>query len=246
MRFILFILASVPLFASAIEVAPPYKEVASKLDDLYRSGSAVGKMELFAKTETTERHLKMRVWAKGKDKTLIIIDEPAREAGVATLKVQKNIWNYLPKISRTIRIPPSMMQSSWMGTDFTNDDLVKDTLYEEDFNIASGVASTDPEGWLYVMTVKPDIVGRWQKIDWVVSKKTLLPITAKYYDRKGRLSRIMRFSDVKEMGGKLIPTLLSLSNVDEPSRRTEIRYLEMSFDISLPDSKFSLSELESK
>jgi len=225
---------------------PSYHEVARKLDDLYRSTSSIGQLELFSKTETQSRHLKMRMWSRGKDKTLIIIDEPAREAGTATLKVDKNIWNYLPKISRTIRIPPSMMLSSWMGTDFTNDDLVKDTSYESDFDTAPGQKSTDPAGWLFIMTVKPGIVGRWQKIEWIVAEASLLPVQAKYYDRKGRLARIMRFMEVKSMGGKEIPTKLVLESVDQPGHQTEIDYLAMKFDAAIPESKFSLSELERK
>src|ERR1700690_666665 len=141
-------------FAAAM---PRVEDVIHNLDDLYRTSASTGHVELIAKTETQTRHLKMRVWSKGKDKSLIIIDEPAREAGTATLKVGNNLWNYLPKISRTIRIPPSMMLSSWMGTDFTNDDLVKDTSYESDFDTAPGQKSAEPAGWLFVMTVKPGI-----------------------------------------------------------------------------------------
>lgn len=223
---------------------PDVHQLVHRLDDLYRSSAAVGRVELLSKTETQNRHLKMRIWSKGKDKALIIIDEPAREAGTATLKVGQNIWNYLPKISRTIRIPPSMMLSSWMGTDFTNDDLVKDTSLEDDFDVALTGRSADPEGWLVTLTVKPGIVGRWQKIEYVVSDSKLLPIQAKYYDRKGRLARTMLFSEVKSIGGREIPTRMVLDSVDQPGHQTELHYLEMKFDASVPDSLFSLSELE--
>lgn len=244
--FLIVCLGLFALTAKSETGAPPYREVTKKLDELYRSTSATGKMELFSKTETQSRHLKMHFWAKGQDKTLIVINEPARESGISTLKVGTNIWNYLPKISRTIRIPPSMMMSSWMGTDLSNDDLVKDTLYESDFDVLAGVESKDPEGWLYVMNVKPGIVGRWQKIDWVVRKSDLLPLQAKYFDRKGRLARIIRFSEIKELGGKTIPTSFKVVPVDEPGHETEIRYLEISFGVPIEDSKFSLSELERK
>lgn len=242
----LLLAAEVSSHAATTQQPPSYKEVSRTLDELYRSSSSTGRMELISKTSTQTRTLKMRVWSKGKNKTLIVIDDPPREAGIATLKVDNNIWNYLPKISRTIRIPPSMMLSSWMGTDFTNDDLVKESQYEDEFDVAPGLESKEPPGWLYVMTVKPGIIGRWQKIDWVVRKDNLLPVQAKYYDRKGRLARIMYFSDVKLLGGKTIPTKLVLQPVDEPDRRTEIRYLDMTFDAKVPDSKFSLSELERK
>jgi outer membrane lipoprotein-sorting protein len=223
---------------------PKVEDVVRRLDDLYRTSGSSGHVELFSKTETQTRHLKMRVWSKGKDKSLIIIDEPALEAGTETLKVGNNLWNYLPKISRTIRIPPSMMLSSWMGTDFTNDDLVKDTSYERDFITRITGPSTDPKGWKGVMDVRPGIVGRWQKIEWVVNEEATLPVEARYFDRKGRLARTMRFTDVKMMGGRRIPTRVVLETVDQPGHLTELRYLDMKFNVKLPDNLFSLSQLE--
>jgi len=223
---------------------PNVEDVVRRLDDLYRTSASSGHVELIAKTETQTRHLKMRVWSKGKDKSLIIINEPAREAGTQTLKVGNNLWNYLPKISRTIRIPPSMMLSSWMGTDFTNDDLVKDTSYERDFNTRIVGRSTDPNGWKGVMDVRPGVVGRWQKIEWVVNEEATLPVMARFYDRKGRLARTMRFTDVKVMGGRRIPTRVILETVDQPGHQTELRYLDMKFNVKLPDNLFSLSQLE--
>jgi outer membrane lipoprotein-sorting protein len=223
---------------------PTVKQLVHLMDDLYRSSGSSGHLELRAKTETQDRRLKMRIWTKGQDKALIIIDEPAREAGTATLKVGNNLWNYLPKISRTIRIPPSMMLSPWMGTDFTNDDLVKDTSYANDFTTRVTGRSADPPGWLAVMDVKPGVVGRWQKIEWVVNDEGTLPVLGRYYDRKGRLARVMRFDEVKVLGGRAIPTHLSLESVDQPGHQTDIHYLDMKFDITLPDSLFSLSQLE--
>jgi outer membrane lipoprotein-sorting protein len=225
--------------------APSVQAIVQKLDDLYRSSSSIGHIEPLSKTETQTRHLKMRMWSKGiRDKTLIIIDEPAREAGTATLKVGQNLWNYLPKISRTIRIPPSMMLSSWMGTDFTNDDLVKDTSYQDDFTASAPVPSETPPGWTVTMTVKPGIVGRWAKIEWTVSDGKWLPVEAKFYDRKGRLARTIKYSDIKELGGRELPTRMTLDSVDQPGHQTEIHFLDMKFNANVPDSRFSLSELE--
>ena len=242
----IFSFLALALFAAdaSAAAAPKVEDVVKRLDDLYRTSASSGHVELFAKTETETRHLKMRVWSKGKDKSLIIIDEPPREAGTETLRVGSNLWNYLPKISRTIRIPPSMMLSSWMGTDFTNDDLVRDTSYQRDFNTKIVGRSKDPSGWEGVMDVKPGTVGRWQKIEWVVDDEGALPLLARYFDRKGRLARTMRFTEVKTMGGRRIPTRVVLETVDQPGHKTELRYLDMKFDLKLPDSLFSLSQLE--
>jgi outer membrane lipoprotein-sorting protein len=225
---------------------PTVEEVARRLDELFRSSASQGKVELTSKTESQTRKLGLRITTKGKDKSLIVIDSPAREAGTATLKVGQNLWNYLPKISRTIRIPPSMMLSSWMGTDFTNDDLVKDSSYEKDFVSKVVGRSANPVGWLVNMDVRPGVVGRWQKIEFVVDDAGQLPLIARYFDRKGRLARTMKFLDVKKMGGKQIPTLLQLDSVDQPGHQTEMRYLEMKFDVPISDDFFSLSNLEKK
>lgn len=240
-----FLILFVLLAASAVAAdVPRVEEVVRRLDDLYRTSASSGRVELTAKTETQARHLKMRIWSKGSDRSLIIIDEPAREAGTATLKVGNNLWNYLPRISRTIRIPPSMMLSSWMGTDFTNDDLVKDTSYERDFHTRIVGRSLEPKGWLGVMEVRPGVVGRWRRIEWVVNEEATLPVVARFFDRRGRLARTMSFSEVRVMGGRRIPTRVQLETVDQPGHLTELRYLEMKFDQKLPDNLFSLSQLE--
>ena len=229
----------------AEEVPPNTQKLTRFLDELYRSSSSVGKIEILVKTETQERHLRMRIWSKGKEQSLVIIDEPAREAGTATLKVGDNLWNYLPKISRTIRIPPSMMLSPWMGTDFTNDDLVKKSSFEHDFESQIEGPSEEPKGWKLVMNVKPGIVGRWQKIECLIDNE-YLPHIARFYDRKGRLARTFEYSDFRVLGGRKIPTHIRLVSEDQPGHETELRYLEMVFDVNLPDSLFSLSQLERK
>lgn len=215
-----------------------------RLDDLYRSSASIGKVEMISKTDTQSRHLKLRMWTKGTDRALIIIDEPAREAGTATLKVGHNLWNWLPKIARTIRVPPSMMLASWMGTDFTNDDLVKESSTEHDFATVLAGRSANPAGWLFRAVVRPGVVGRWQKVEWVVDDAGELPLLARYYDRRGRLARTMRFLDPTTMGTRRIPARMVLESTDQPGHRMELRFLAMQFDAEVADDAFSLSQLE--
>src|SRR5690606_27260039 len=144
---------------------------------------------------TTE--LSMRVWTQGEEKALVRIEAPARERGVATLRVEQNLWQFMPKISRTIRIPPSMLLSSWMGSDFTNDDLVRTNSYRRDFDAKLVGPAEDPKGFLVTFTEKEGRVGLWKRIDVVMRQDGAVPLAAKYYDRKGRLARTMTFSEVK-------------------------------------------------
>jgi len=222
---------------------PDVPALLAHLDNLYRSESSIARIEIVVTSPRSTRTLRVKAWSKGDDHTLVIIEAPPREEGVATLRVEDNLWNYLPRIARTIRVPPSMMLGSWMGTDFTNDDLVKESSMHDDFTSHLGARSEDPPGWWITLDVRPDIVGRWSRIEVLVSDDDL-PVEERHFDRKGRLARILTFDDVRVLGGRRLPTHLTLVPTDEEGRRTELHYLDLEFDVELPDETFSLARLE--
>lgn len=220
--------------------------VVKYFEDLYRSESSIAQARLIVTKPRRERALQMKIWTRGEEKALIVIEAPPREKGTATLKVDKNLWNYLPRIKRTIRIPPSMMLTSWMGSDFTNDDVVRDASYSKDYEYELVGPSEDPEGWLVRFTAKPDIVGLWNRFELVVSPDGRIPLTARYYDRKDRLARTLDWSEVKDFDGKRLPARLALVPQDKEGHKTEMIYLNIDFDVKVPDTTFSLSTLEQK
>ncbi len=136
-----------------------------------------------------------------------------------------------------------MMLGSWMGTDFTNDDLVKESSLRKDFDSRIDRRSDAPAGWWVRLDVTPGIVGRWARIDILVGDDGL-PIEERHFDRKGRLARVMAFDEVKLLGGRRLPVHLTLTPTDVEGQRTEMRYLDVQFDVPLSDDTFSLSRLE--
>jgi len=220
--------------------------VVKYFEDLYRSESSISVARLAVTKPRRKRTLEMKIWTRGEEKALIVIRQPARERGTATLKVDKNLWNYLPRIKRTIRIPPSMMLASWMGSDFTNDDLVKESSYSKDYKYELVGPSEEPKGWLIRFTAKPEIVGLWNRFELILAEDARVPIEAKYYDRKDRLARIMHWSDVKVFDGKRIPSRMTLTPADKEGHITEMVYLDIDFDVEVPDATFSLSNLEQR
>ncbi len=239
-------IAATLLACASAAAAPPPPDVdrlLARLDDLYRSKSSVGRMEIAVTTPRTSRTMRLKAWTRGEEEVLVVVESPARDAGTATLRVGDNLWNWLPRIARTIRVPPSMMMGSWMGTDFTNDDLVKESSLRKDFTARVDRRSDDPPGWWLSLEVKPGVVGRWARIELLVSDEDL-PVQERHFDRKGRLARTMRFDEVKVMGGRRLPVHLSLQPADQAGNRTEMRYLEVAFDVKVPDDTFSLSRLE--
>ncbi|UCD57243.1 MAG: outer membrane lipoprotein-sorting protein [Candidatus Hydrogenedentota bacterium] len=220
--------------------------VVKHFEDLYRSTSSISEAELTTIKPRGKRTLRMDVWTKGEEKALIVIQSPPREEGTATLKVGKNLWNYLPKIKRTIRIPPSMMLASWMGSDFTNDDLVRESSFSEDYTYELLGRSEDPKGWLISFNAKPDMVGLWKRLELVVSEDGRIPIEAEYYDRKDRLARTIYWTEVRQFDDRRIPSRLTLVPQDKEGHRTEMVYLDIDFDVEISESMFSLSALEQK
>jgi len=211
---------------------------------MYESGGTIAQMEITIVKPKRTRTMRLRSWAKGGNHALIVVDAPTRDAGMATLKVDNNLWNYLPKIARTIRVPPSMMMGSWMGTDLTNDDLVRESSFEEDYLPEMVGLSPDPPGWLVRLEARPGVVGLWDRLEIVFSAGRELPVQVRYYDRKGRLARTMRLDEVKTIGGRLVPTRLTIVPEREEGQHTMLRYGHIEFDVELDDSVFSLAQLE--
>jgi len=218
--------------------------VVAYFEDLYRSDSSIAEAELTVTKPGRTRSLDMKMWTRGTEKALVVIQGPPREKGMATLKVGDNLWNYMPRIHRTIRIPSSMMQSSWMGSDFTNDDVVRESSFRDDYTHELVGKSEAPSGWLIRFHAKPDVVGLWNRLDLVVDEDGTIPIQAQFFDRRDELARSMYWSDVKVFSGRPIPSRLTLIPEDEEGNRTVMAYKSVVFNADVPDAMFSLSELE--
>jgi len=229
--------------AQAPPARPDVEALLTRIDDLYRSKSSIARIEIQVTTPRTTRSMRLQAWTRGEEEVLVVVEAPPREAGTATLRVGENLWNYLPRIARTIRVPPSAMLGSWMGTDFTNDDLVKESSLRNDFASRLDRRSDTPPGWWIALDVKPDVVGRWARIELLVSDEGL-PVEERHFDRKGRLARTMTFDEIGVLGGRRIPAHIVLTPADTEGQRTEMRYLQVQFDVTLPDDTFSLSRLE--
>jgi len=231
------------VLAGPAATPPDVQALLRRLDDLYRSKSSIARIEILATNPRATRSLRLKAWTRGEEQVLVVIEAPPREVGTATLRVGENLWNYLPRIARTIRVPPSMMLGSWMGTDFTNDDLVKESSLRKDFTTRVDRRSESPPGWWLALEVKPEVVGRWARIEILVSDGDL-PVEERHFDRKGRLARTMRFDEVKLLGGRRVPSHIVLTPADTEGQKTEMRYLEVQFDVPISDDTFSLSRLE--
>ncbi len=238
------ILISTPVIAEAELIDG--KEIIRRMDLLMRGDTSSGVYEMTIRDPGWERTLRLRVWEKRKEKkTFIRILSPSKEEGIGTLKIGFEMWNYLPKVEKTIKVPPSMMMQAWMGSDFTNDDLVKESSIVEDY-VHRVIREFKIEGFdAYQIEAvpRPDAPVVWDKIFYWVRKGDYVPLRQEFYSEKGELIRVMTFSDIKEMGGRVIPTLWRMRPVKKVGRETTLRVIDVEFDRSIDDEIFTLRNL---
>ena len=242
------------LLAAAILLPPPAygqqsaREIVDEVDRLLRGESSRGRFTMEIVTEHWSRELEIRVWSLGTDYALARVLAPPKETGTATLKIDDDVWNYLPRVDRTIKVPPSLMMGSWMGSHFTNDDLVKESRLIEDYDIEIDYEGprNGVEVWEFVLTPKPEAAVVWGKIVEQVRKQDRMPTWVRYYDERGRLKRTMTMGEYRVMDDRLVPTVATVVPADEPDERTAIRYEELDFDVGLTPEFFSLRNLRSR
>lgn len=241
------LLVIVFLSARTPEASTPLsaKEIVDKVDRMLRGDSSVGTLQMSVVTQHWKRAMLLSIWSHGTEKVLIKVLKPEKEEGTATLKVGSDIWNYLPKIDRTIRIPTSMMMASWLGSHFTNDDLVKESRLIRDYDIQTSYEG-EREGvevYEFTLTPFPQAPVVWGQILYQVRKRDFMPTSAKFYGEDGRLKRTLIFSNYGKMGGRLVPTEMKMMPEDKPGEYTHIRYLDLKFDVPMARQTFSLSFL---
>ena len=222
------------------------EEIIKKAEDLIKGNSAHGTIEMHIVTPDYERTMKMESWWVGNEKALIEILSPRKEEGNKTLKIGNEMWSYLRNTETTIKIPPSMMLQSWNGSDFTNDDLVRESNLAKDYDqtLLDEEQLNGDTCWKIQLDPKPDAPVVWGKLLYWVRKKDYTPARVDYYDEKGRLMRYMLFSEIRQFGERKVPSVWTMVNEVKPGHSTTFKILDMKFDIKISDRKFSFQELE--
>ncbi len=222
------------------------KEIVRKSNELLRASSSISEVIMSVIKPDWSRTFSMKIWSLEPDYSLVLITAPARDKGLVTLKRKKEVWNWLPSVSRIIKIPPAMMLQSWMGSDFTNDDLVRQSSIVEDYehSIIGKEQFGGYECYKMLLQPKPEAAVVWGKILMWVSVKGYLQLKAEFYDEEGVLVKTMIGSDVKKMGGRIIPAHWEMIPADKPGQKTVFEYRSIKFNIKIKDSFFSRKNMK--
>lgn len=236
------------LFAIQASAAsdPKALELIRKLEKNSRGETFSGDMSMTVSHGDNVRKLGVRVWSRGQERVLLRILEPARDKGTGNLRIKADLWQYLPRVEKTIKIPSSLLFQSWMGSDFSNDDLVKSTNIEKDYDhrYIGEEKVGDIQAVRIESTPKADSKIVWGKVTFWVTPKVGALVGQDFYTEQGKLVKELRGYDHKTFGKYTIPTRLTMRDVTKEKSTTEIIYGKVEFDKVLSDNVFTLKELE--
>jgi outer membrane lipoprotein-sorting protein len=252
------------LFADAVargaDLEPPpegqsAREIALRAEDVLRSERTYLEAKMTVESSRLSRPRVVRFRSlddrPGK-RSFIRILAPAKDEGTGFLKLHPNLWMYLPRVERTMRIPPSMMLQPWMGSDFTNDDLVNESSEIDDYDHRLLGVDPKPDGIVdlraYVVEYTPheDTPIVWGKIIAWIETEYGTPLRQEFYDEEGVLLRVMHFGDIREVQGRRFPYLWTVRPLDKEGHETRIEVEQIRFEADFDDSVFTTRHLKAR
>ncbi len=243
LRSTLFLSAIIFFFVDAMAEDP--QEILRRVEDNMRGNTSYTELTMTTIRPRFTREISMKSWSLGEDYAIILITAPARDQGTAFLKRGREIWNFVPSIERTVKMPPSMMSQSWMGSDFSNDDLVRGTSTIDDFThrLLRSENMNGLDCWVLELKPKPDAPVVYDKVVYWVAKQYFLPLRVENYDEFGNLANTINFREIKRMGGRDFPTIMEVIPATRSGQRTILTTTKADFGISLTPGFFTLQNL---
>lgn len=231
---------------SNILLSQSAEEIIKKANDKMMGKTSRGTIRMTIIRPDWSREITMKNWSKGNEYYLILITAPAREKGQVFLKRMNEMWNYVPSINRMIKIPPSMMMQSWMGSDYTNDDLLKESSIVVDYtHKLIGEEEIDGyECFKLELLPKPEAPVVWGKIITWISKEEYMMLKSEYFDEDFFLVNTQTSSDIKMLDDRLLPAKMTMVPADKPENATVFEFLDLEFDVKIDDDFFSQQNMK--
>jgi len=231
--------------ATPVLAQPAPREILRRAEDNMRGTTSYTEMTMQTVRPRFTREITMRTWNLGDDYALVLITAPARDQGTAFLKRGREMWNFVPRIDRTVKMPPSMMSQSWMGSDFSNDDLMQGTSTVDDFThrLLRSETINGHECYVLELIPKPEAPIVYSKVIYWVSKEYYLPVKVENYDEFGQIASTINFREFRQMGDRMLPAVFEMIPAGRPGHKTILTTHKADFRISLTPDFFTLQNL---
>jgi outer membrane lipoprotein-sorting protein len=216
-------------------------DIVRKADEKTRGLSSQGTMTMTVVRPDWTRTISMKTWSKGREYSLVLITAPAKDKGQVFLKIKTEMWNWVPSIDKTIKIPPSMMLQSWMGSDFTNDDLVRQSSIVIDYThkLLGREKVRDLDCYKIELTPLPDAPVVWGKVVMWITVKGYDQWMTEYYDEDNKLVNVANNYEIRKMGDREIPTRIEMAPQTKKGQKTVMQIDDMKFNIKVEEGFFS-------
>ena len=234
------------LLSGFLGYAQDATEIIRKSENKLRGDHSSGTVQMTIERPNWSRTMTMKTWSRGTEYSMILVTEPARDQGTVYLKRKSEIWNWVPSVERTIKLPPSMMSQSWMGSDFTNDDLVQESSILKDYThkLLGEETIRGTACYKIQLTPKEDAAVVWGKVISWISKDDYLQLKTEFYDEDGELVNTMEGFEIKELGGRRLPSKLVMTPANEPGHRTIMRQIELNFHDEQPEGFYTTQNMK--
>jgi len=221
-------------------------EIVKKADDKMQGESNYSEMEMKIVRPQWNRTLSFTSCSKGKDYSITLITNPAKEKGQTFLKRKNELWSWNPTIERLIKLPPSMLSQGWMGSDYSNDDVLNESSVVNDYThkIIGTETIERKDCYKIELNPKPTSLVVWGKQEMWITKTDFIILIVKYYDEDNYLVKTEKASQIKLMDNRLIPTVFEILPADEPQNKTLVTIKKNKFDISVDETFFSQQNMK--
>jgi len=222
------------------------KQVIEKADELQRGETNEGEMSMTIIRPKWERTITMKSWSKGTEYSMTYITSPVKDKGQVFLKRKSEMWNWVPTINRMIKLPPSMMSQGWMGSDYSNDDILKESSIVVDYNhkIVGNDIIEGLECYKIELIPKEDAAVVWGKVYKWISKNEFWQLKTEYFDEDDELIRTEIASEIKQFSDRKLPSKLEIIPADKPNQRTVVNIISSKFNVKLDDGFFSQQNMK--
>jgi hypothetical protein len=222
------------------------KEVVIKADNLQRGKTSKSEMKMTVIRPKWTRTITMKSWSFGREYSMTLITSPAKDKGQVFLKYENEMWNWVPSINRMIKLPPSMMSQGWMGSDYTNDDILKESSIVVDYEhkIIGEEKISGLDCYKIELMPKEDAAVVWGKVVKWISKEKFWQMKTEYFDEDEELIRSETASNIKNYGDRDLPSHIEIIPAGKPGHKTVLDVLSAQFDIKLGKGFFSQQNMK--
>lgn len=236
------ILSAVPILG-----AESATEILQKLDYNQAPSSVIYDVQMVIHQAGRVDTKTLKLYGEGQEKSYALFLSPARDKGTAILRLNDNLWMYLPSAERTMKISGHMLRQSFMGSDFSYSDSTERLRLLELYDAAvTGAAELDGRNvYLLELKAKQADANYFTRKLWI-DRERYVALRQEMYAKSGKLLKVMTIENVQKVGDRFFAAKVRMEDKLKQNTYSEMIFTNIRLDEPIPDSIFTMQNLEKK